>query len=222
MTRLFSRLSLRGTGARRALPGPCPLAEPAATRLVPDKSQIVFVTKQMGVPVEGTFKKFDAQVAFDPKKPEGGSVALQIDTASAGFGVAMSDAELPKAPWFDAAHFPQASFQSSAIKALGDGKFEMAGKLTHQGHGQGGDGACQHRDRRRQLRGGHRKPYDPAARLQGGRRRMDGHLDGRQRGAGEVQVHARGLRAALNRRTAKPVCPPLALIRSCSPPHPTP
>lgn len=109
------------------------LAEPAATRLVPDKSQIVFVTKQMGVPVEGAFKKFDAQVAFDPRKPEGGSVALQIDTASAGFGIPMSDAELPKAPWFDATHFPQASFQSSGIKALGDGRFEMTGKLTLKG-----------------------------------------------------------------------------------------
>jgi polyisoprenoid-binding protein YceI len=109
------------------------LAEPAATRLVADKSQIVFVSKQMGVPVEGSFKKFEAQVAFDPKKPEGGTVALQIDTASAGFGIPMSDAELPKAPWFDAAHFPQASFQSGAIKALGDGRFEMAGKLTLKG-----------------------------------------------------------------------------------------
>ena len=107
------------------------LAEP--TRLLADKSQIVFVSKQMGVPVEGTFKKFDAQVAFDPKKPEGGSVVLRIDTASAGFGIPMSDAELPKAPWFDAAHFPQATFQSSAIKALGDGKFEMTGKLTIKG-----------------------------------------------------------------------------------------
>jgi len=106
-------------------------AEPAtATRLVADKSQIAFVSKQMGVPVEGTFKKFDAQVAFDPRKPEGGTVALQIDTASASLGVPMSDAELPKPPWFDAAHFPQAIFQSSAIKALGDGRFEMAGKLT--------------------------------------------------------------------------------------------
>ncbi|SEF26066.1 Polyisoprenoid-binding protein YceI [Variovorax sp. NFACC28] len=108
-------------------------AEPPAARLVADKSQIVFVSKQMGVPVEGTFKKFDAQVAFDPKKPEGGSVVLHIDTASAGFGIPMSDAELPKQPWFDAAHFPQASFQSSAIKALGEGRFEMAGKLTIKG-----------------------------------------------------------------------------------------
>ena len=107
------------------------VAEPAtATRLVADKSQIAFVSKQMGVPVEGTFKKFDAQVAFDPRKPEGGAVALQIDTGSASLGVPMSDAELPKAPWFDTGHFPQASFQSSVIKALGEGRFEMTGKLT--------------------------------------------------------------------------------------------
>jgi polyisoprenoid-binding protein YceI len=131
MTRFFfpSLAALAFAASTAAMPA---TAEPAA-RLVADKSQIAFVTKQMGVPMEGAFKKFDAQVAFDPKKPEGGSVALQIDTASAGFGVAMSDAELPKAPWFDAAKFPQAIFQSSAIKALGDGKFEMTGKLTIKG-----------------------------------------------------------------------------------------
>lgn len=106
---------------------------PATAKLVPEKSQIAFVSKQMGVPVEGSFKRFDAQVAFDPKKPEGGSVVLQIDTASAGFGIPMSDAELPKPTWFDTAHFPQASFRSSAIKALGEGRFEMAGKLTIKG-----------------------------------------------------------------------------------------
>ncbi len=106
---------------------------PATAKLVPEKSQIAFVSKQMGVPVEGSFKRFDAQVAFDPKKPEAGSVVLQIDTASAGFGIPMSDAELPKPTWFDTAHFPQASFRSSAIKALGEGRFEMAGKLTIKG-----------------------------------------------------------------------------------------
>ncbi|KQU86715.1 polyisoprenoid-binding protein [Variovorax sp. Root318D1] len=113
-----------------AAAAPAGAEPPTATRLVADKSQIAFVSKQMGVPVEGTFKKFDAQVAFDPRKPEGGTVALQIDTASASLGVPMSDAELPKGPWFDTVRFPQASFQSSAIKALGEGRFEMAGKLT--------------------------------------------------------------------------------------------
>jgi polyisoprenoid-binding protein YceI len=47
-----------------------------------------------------------------------------------------SDAELPKAPWFNAAKFPQASFQSTAIKGLGAGKFEVAGKLSIKGSTQ--------------------------------------------------------------------------------------
>lgn len=110
-------------------------AEPAA-QLAPGYSQIGFVSKQMGVPVEGQFRKFDAQIAFDPKKPEGGSVALQIDMASATLGVPQSDAELPKAPWFDTARFPKASFQSSAIKSLGGGRFDIAGRLTIKGHTQ--------------------------------------------------------------------------------------
>ena len=36
-------------------------------KLVPAQSEIAFTSKQMGVPVDGKFKKFDAQVAFDPK-----------------------------------------------------------------------------------------------------------------------------------------------------------
>ena len=45
----------------------------------------------------------------------------------------ISDAELPKATWFNAAKFPQATFVSSTVKALGAGKYEVAGKLTIKG-----------------------------------------------------------------------------------------
>ncbi len=111
-------------------------AEPAVARLLPEKSQIVFISKQMGVPVEGSFRKFTAQVAFDPRKPEGGSVALSIDMGSASLGVPQSDAELPKPAWFDTYRFPQASFKSSAIRSLGGGQFEIAGRLTIKGQAQ--------------------------------------------------------------------------------------
>lgn len=115
-------------------------APPAAAQAAPAKllpgSEIGFVSKQMGVPVEGKFRKFDAQIALDPKKPETGKVGFTIDIASATIGDAETDRELPKAPWFNAAKFPQASFQSSAIKALGGGKFEVAGKLAIKGNSQ--------------------------------------------------------------------------------------
>ena len=107
-------------------------AEPVA-KLVPAESQIAFVSKQMGVPVEGVFKKFDAQIALNPAKPEYGTVALQIDMASASFGAPQADAELPTAPWFDVKHFPQASFRSESIRNQGYGRLEVTGKLTIKG-----------------------------------------------------------------------------------------
>ena len=105
----------------------------AQQKLDAAKSEMSFVSKQMGVPVEGRFRKFDAQIAFDPKKPEAGKVAFTIDMGSATLGVPETDAELPKAPWFNVPKFPQATFQSSAIKAVGAGKFEVAGKLSIKG-----------------------------------------------------------------------------------------
>ncbi len=105
----------------------------AQQKLDAAKSEMLFVSKQMGVPVEGRFRKFDAQIAFDPKKPEAGKVAFTIDMGSATFGSPEVDVELPKATWFNVPKFPQATFQSSTIKAVGAGRFEVAGKLTIKG-----------------------------------------------------------------------------------------
>ena len=106
----------------------------AEQKLVPTQSDISFVSKQMGVPVEGRFKKFDAQISFDPAKPEASKMAFTIDVASASFGAPETDAELPKAAWFSTAKFPQATFQSSAVKGTGPGKIEVTGKLTIKGN----------------------------------------------------------------------------------------
>jgi polyisoprenoid-binding protein YceI len=105
----------------------------SAQRLVPAQSEVAFTSRQMGVPVDGTFRRFDAQVSFDPKRPEAGRVAITVDTGSASFGAPETDAEMPKAAWFDVAKFPQARFESSAIKGLGAGRCEVAGKLTIKG-----------------------------------------------------------------------------------------
>jgi polyisoprenoid-binding protein YceI len=111
-----------------------PAVAQTPAKLVGAQSEVSFVTKQMGVPVDGRFKKFDAQINLDPKKPEAGSVTFSIDTGSATLGVPESDAEMPKAIWFNVAKFPQANFKSSTIKGLGGGKFEVAGKLDIKGN----------------------------------------------------------------------------------------
>jgi polyisoprenoid-binding protein YceI len=113
------------------------LAAPAwAQQVVVAQSEIAFTSKQMGVPVDGRFRKFDAQVAFDPKKPETARIGFTIDLASVALGVAETEAEIAKADWFDTKKFPQASFQSASVKAIGGGRFEVAGKLTIKGASQ--------------------------------------------------------------------------------------
>ncbi len=113
------------------------VAAPAcAQQLVAAGSEIAFTSKQMGVPVDGKFRKFDAKVAFDPKKPETASIGFTVDLASVSLGVAETEAEISKPDWFDTKKFPQATFQSTAVKAAGAGKYEVAGRLTIKGTAQ--------------------------------------------------------------------------------------
>ena len=102
----------------------------ADQKLLAAQSEIAFTSKQMGVPVDGKFRKFDAQLAFDPKQPEAAKIGFTIDLASVSLGTAETEAELAKPDWFNTKSFPQASFQSTAVKALGGGKFEVSGKLA--------------------------------------------------------------------------------------------
>lgn len=108
----------------------------AQQKLLPAQSELGFVAKQMGVPLAGHFKKFDAQVNFDASKLAASKVAFTVDMGSATLGSAEMDSELPKATWFNAPKFPQASFTSTAFKALGAGKYEVAGKLSIKGQTQ--------------------------------------------------------------------------------------
>jgi polyisoprenoid-binding protein YceI len=96
-------------------------------------SELVFVTKQMGVPVEGRFQRWNAQVALDPRKPEAGQVGLKIQMDSVAFAAPEVTAEAQRAVWLDTAKFPQAMFQSTGIRATGAGRYEMTGRLTLKG-----------------------------------------------------------------------------------------
>ena len=110
-------------------------AHAAGQTLVPAQSEVTFVAKQLGVPLQGRFKRFQAQVAFDPKALATSQIAFELDLGSVSLN-ADADAELPKAEWFNVPKFPQATFESTSIKALGGGKFEVAGKLTIKGNAQ--------------------------------------------------------------------------------------
>jgi polyisoprenoid-binding protein YceI len=109
---------------------------PTRQKLLPAQSSIGFVTRQMGVPVDGVFRAFDAQVAFDPKQPAAATINFTIDLGSASIGTTETEAELRKAEWFHTAKFPQATFRSSAVKVVGAGRYEVIGTLAIKGRSQ--------------------------------------------------------------------------------------
>lgn len=98
--------------------------------LLPAKSSITFVSRQMGVPVNGKFGKFSARIAFDPDKTAANQAHVDIDMASIDAGSDDANGEVKGKEWFSIKEYPLAQFESSGFKALGGGRYEAAGKLT--------------------------------------------------------------------------------------------
>jgi polyisoprenoid-binding protein YceI len=98
-----------------------------------EKSEIRFVSRQMGVNVEGRFRKWKANVDFRPKDLRKSRADFEIDLASIDLASEESETEARRPRWFDTARFPVATFQSTAMKDLGGDRYEIAGKLTLKG-----------------------------------------------------------------------------------------
>ncbi|AXE96008.1 YceI family protein [Paraburkholderia sp. SIMBA_050] len=100
------------------------------------KSSVIATTKQMNVPVDGKFRKFSAQLNFDPAKPTAGSANVSIDTGSYDLGADDYNKQAQGKEWFDSAAYPAATFVSSAIAPAGGNQYKITGKLTIKGKSQ--------------------------------------------------------------------------------------
>jgi polyisoprenoid-binding protein YceI len=98
-----------------------------------DKSAINFTYQQMGVKMDGRFKKFASQLSFDPAKPAAARAAFDVDLASIDAGSSEADEEVAGKSWFNTKAFPTAHFASNSVKAFGSNRYEVAGKLTIKG-----------------------------------------------------------------------------------------
>lgn len=123
--RIFAAMALAA-----ALAVPCAQAQ---QKVIADKSFVRFALTQMGISVEGRFRKFDAAVAFDPAKPEATKGEFTVDLASIDLGTPETETEAKRKPWLDVQGFPQAKFSSASVKALGGNRFEAHGPLTLKG-----------------------------------------------------------------------------------------
>jgi len=105
----------------------------AAQGVLVERSEIRFVSKQLGATVEGRFRKWKASVDFRPQDLARSRADFEIDLASIDLASEESEAEVRRPVWFDTARFPQATFRSSALKDLGADRYEIAGRLTLKG-----------------------------------------------------------------------------------------
>jgi len=117
-----------GLVASLASIGPAAAAELGP--ILPDKSRLTFVSRQMGVAVEGEFRRFAVNMSFDPAKPDAGRAQIEIDMASVDAGAGETNEEVTSKNWFHVKQFPKATFVSSSVKALSGNRLEVAGKLT--------------------------------------------------------------------------------------------
>ena len=115
-----------------------PLAAQAIefSQVQPDKSAINFTYKQMGVAVDGKFRRFSSQISFDPAKPAAAKATFDVELASVDTGAPEGDDEVATKPWFNTKAFPTAHFVSGSVKALGGNRYEVAGQLTIKGKTQ--------------------------------------------------------------------------------------
>ena len=99
----------------------------------PGHTQVSFRYNHMGFSNNmGLIVASGGSLMLDPKAPEKAQITVTFPIAGLRSGITKLDEHLMKADFFDAAKFPTATFQSTAVKVNGE-TAQIAGKLTIKG-----------------------------------------------------------------------------------------
>ncbi len=131
MTELFviarsSCLALLGL----ALAGPAVAGPADPWTIDAAASKLGFETKQMGVPVKGSFGKFSGTIVLDPADLAGAKIDITIEIGTGTTGTKDIDEAMTGPDLLAAKKFPAARFVADKVVSDGDGKYRADGKLT--------------------------------------------------------------------------------------------
>src|SRR5256885_6227297 len=90
-----------------------------AQGLLIDKSEIRFISKQLGVNVEGRFRKWKANIVFLPKDLAKSKAELEIDLGSIDLASDELVTEIKSPQCFNPTKLPVAHYASTSISDLG-------------------------------------------------------------------------------------------------------
>lgn len=91
------------------------------------------VTKLGFADVVGHFREFNADIQYDPSRPEQSVVRWRVRVASVETGEGDRDRAIQSADYFAAAQHPELTFSSRAVRVAGDGRLEVTGDLSIRG-----------------------------------------------------------------------------------------
>jgi polyisoprenoid-binding protein YceI len=97
-------------------------------------SRLAFQGHMNGDAFNGVFRRWSANIVFDPKALAASKAVVSVDMTSVGpTGDADRDQALPGDDWLAVHHYPTATFTTSSIKDLGGGRYQAAGDLAIRG-----------------------------------------------------------------------------------------
>jgi polyisoprenoid-binding protein YceI len=110
------------------------VAFPATWNIDPDHSNLQFSVKHLMISnVKGTFGDVEGMAEIDDKDITKSTVKVTIQTGSVNTGVALRDADLKSANFFDVVKFPTMTFVSKKVVKSGKNKLKVTGDLTIHG-----------------------------------------------------------------------------------------
>ncbi|MBZ0112063.1 MAG: YceI family protein [Thermoanaerobaculia bacterium] len=95
-------------------------------------TEIKFSVNHFFTPVTGRFESFDVELDFNAEDPSLSKVEAKIKVASVNTGNDRRDKHLRSADWFDASKYPYMTFESTAVRQVGD-QIIAKGNLTIRG-----------------------------------------------------------------------------------------
>jgi polyisoprenoid-binding protein YceI len=96
-------------------------------------STIAFKIKNAGISVDGSFSGLEAEIKFNPMKPEEANIKAVVNSKSISTKNEMRDSHLQKPEYFDTEKFPKIILQSTKIEKTGPISYNGTFKLTMKG-----------------------------------------------------------------------------------------
>jgi polyisoprenoid-binding protein YceI len=92
--------------------------------------RIAFTARQAGAAFRGEFKSYSGQVCLAENPGSQNRIRVSVQTGAVDSRLPELDDALRGPEFFDVRHWPQATFESEAVSAVGKGRYEVTGKLT--------------------------------------------------------------------------------------------